>query len=316
MNGQPGLHSSAVVVVVGDVMVDTLVMIDRPLAIGVDHPMRFLRRVGGQAANTSAWLAWSGVTAHLVAVCGEDDDGTWVDERLRSIGVLTHMPRDHEPTGSCIVIVDPTAERTMFSSPGANRTIADVGRAEVNGVWEALEPTTIAHLHLSGYLLDRDPELVADLASQAPEHATVSLDTAAFPPQGGHRRSLDEALADLDVLIGTEDELRAFLDPDPSDKIDLESVVHRWRDRFAGTIVVKQGAAGVSALDRYGLHQVPALTTNVVDTTGAGDAFTAGFLAAWVANPEALPEALGCGIRAASRAVGRIGADPPAQAGR
>ena len=316
MNASPHLATRSTVVVVGDVMVDTFVIIDRPLSTGVDHPMRLVRRVGGQAANTSAWLAWSGSSVHLVAGCGDDEEGAWVDNRLQTGGVTTHLVRNSEPTGSCIVIVDPSGERTMFSSPGANGAMADIGRQEVASVWERLGSTQVAHLHLSGYLLDRDPAIVADLARHVPDLATVSLDTAAFHPDGVHRRALDEALAHLDVLIGTAGELSAFLDSGSSTVPDVPALVRAWRERFPGVVVVKEGAAGASALADGELVRSPAQATEVVDTTGAGDAFTAGFLAAWVLDRTAIPEALSSAIHTASRALGRVGADPPAQEGR
>ena len=312
----PSAPSAPDVVVVGDVMVDTFVLVDRPLSTGVDHPMRLTRRLGGQAANTSSWLALAGLSVHLVAARGEDEDGAWVENRLRLGGVNPHLVRDSEATGSCIVVVDPTGERTMFSSPGANCALAEVGRRAVASLWERLGSTHVAHLHLSGYLLDRDRTLVAELARDAPEHATVSIDTAAFQPTDEHRRALQQALPHLDVLIGTADELRALIGADSQTTHDVASLARRWRDRFPGVIVVKQGAQGASALDGSTWVHSPALATEVVDTTGAGDAFTAGFLAAWVLDRTALPEALGSAIRAASRALGRVGADPPAQEGR
>ena len=305
---------SAAVVVVGDVMVDTFVITDRPLTSGEDHPMRSLRRVGGQAANTSAWLAWAGTPVYLVAVCGDDAEGDWAEQSLASVGVRTRLVRDGGSTGSCLVIVDSTRERTMFSSPGANSVIAEVGRHQVEGVWNSLGSTALTHLHLSGYLLDRDPMLAVDLARHAPKNATVSIDTAAFHPSSDHRRALADLIAHLDVLIGTADELGAF--SDSSVNADVASLARTWRDRFNGVVVVKQGSAGASVLADGELLQASALPTEVVDTTGAGDAFTAGFLAAWILDHAGLTQALRSGVEAASQAVGRIGAAPPAQEGR
>ena len=316
MNGSRVSQPSAAFVVVGDVMVDTIVIIDGPLSAGVDHLVTTMRHVGGQAANTAAWLAWSGMQVHLVAVCGDDDDGEWVDAQLGAIGVRTHMPRASGPTGSCIVVVDSTGERTMFSSPGTNRGIADIGPGELASLWTVPGFSQITHLHLSGYLLDRDPDLVAVLAGHAPEHASVSIDAAAFRPNDAHRRSLLDSIAHLDVLIGTAEELAALLDPHPGDPTDVTALAHRWRDRFAGLVVVKQGAAGASALAAGELLHEPALPADVVDTTGAGDAFTAGFLAAWALDRTAIREALRSGTEAAAQAVSRIGANPPAQEGR
>ena len=309
-------HSSVAIVVVGDVMVDSFVLIDAPLSPGVDQPMRLVRRVGGQAANTSAWLAWSGVPVHLVAACGDDEEGDWIQDRLSSRGVRTHLVRGSEPTGSCIVVVDPTGERTMFSRPTTSATLAELCRSRVSTIWQELGSVPVTHLHLSGYLLDRDPTLAADLARHAPGGTTVSMDTAAFRPNADHRRALKEVLAHLDVLIGTAQELSALLDSDASTVSEVASLARLWQTRFDGTVVVKQGAEGASAFDGGDLLTAPALTSEVVDTTGAGDALAAGFLATWVLDRAALPQALESGIQAAARAVGHIGADPPAQEGR
>ena len=303
-------------IVLGDVMVDTFARTRTDITHGFDHPAAVSRHIGGQAANTAAWLAWLRTPVSLIAACGADSAGTWVREQLADTGVTPLLHEVAQPTGSCIVIVDGAGERTMFSDPGANQQVSDLAVRLLSEALAAANSPT--HVHLSGYLLERDPQLPRALVESARIHnpdVTTSMDTAALPPAPSHTAGLLRALPFLDVLIGTQHELAEIAGCAENPGVDrtLESVVlDRWRTAlgFSGVMVMKQGRHGATVDTPTQRHHAAAPKVHVVDTTGAGDAFSAGFLAAWTTDQRNLVEALGSGAQAAATAITHLGAGP------
>jgi ribokinase len=307
-------------IVVGDVMVDTFARITGNILLGSDQPAVVTRQVGGQAANTAAWLACLQTSVTLIAACGEDSTGRWVTQRLGDLGVHPHLHAVRRPTGHCVVIVDSEGTRTMFSDPGANEGITDFADQALMSVIESAQPHQ--HVHLSGYLLERDPSLPGRLveSTRAAAHPiTTSLDASALTATTAHRAGLVRVLPDLDVLIGTQEEL-AFLAEFPSgaSRLDESALIDHWRTHlgYSGVLVVKRGGHGATADDGRGRWSTAALKASVVDTTGAGDAFSAGFLAAWSPEQDTLEAALKSGTEVAAMAVARLGAGPPSAEGR
>jgi sugar/nucleoside kinase (ribokinase family) len=285
------------VVVVGDLMVDIVVRMSAPLAAGSDTPAAVSYRPGGAGANVAAWLAVRGVPVTLVARAGDDEAGRGALERLRGHGVeVAHVAVDpRRPTGTCVVLVAPGGERSMLPDAGANA---------------ALEPGDVAgapfaagaHLHLAGYTLLRGgPSCAAAVAALRRARAsgmTISLDPSSAAPieRFGAARFLELA-GHPDVLLPNRDEAIALAgSPDP------RALVAHARE-----VVVTLGADGARWTDGRVVLDAPAATAGggpVADTTGAGDAFAAGFLAAWLdgAPPGG---ALGAGNALAARALDR-----------
>ena len=133
-------------VLVGDAMMDVTALIRSAIAYGSDTPAQVSLQPGGAAANTAAWMATRGDWATLVACVGDDPFGTALEDEL----VERRRRRRYRdvadaPTGTCVVIVDATRERTMFPDPGAN---SHLSVAQLDGL---LGPGD--HLHISGYTL-------------------------------------------------------------------------------------------------------------------------------------------------------------------
>ena len=123
------------VVVLGDVMVDVVARLVGPVAPGSDSPARVAFQGGGQAANTAAWLAVAGARVALVGRVGADAAGRDAVDELGALGVETRLAVDSErSTGTCVVVVAPDGERTMFPDAGANDACArDDRRCAVSG---------------------------------------------------------------------------------------------------------------------------------------------------------------------------------------
>jgi sugar/nucleoside kinase (ribokinase family) len=164
-----------------------------------------------------------------------------------------------------------------------------------------------AHLHLSGYTLLNDGPRDAGLAALSLAQAadmTVSVDpsSAALIEEAGVARFL-EWTRGVDLLLANRDEALLL-----AGTRDVSSAASRLGDTYR-EVVVKLGRDGALWQQGFIAASAPADRVDVADTTGAGDAFAAGFLASWLLHPE--PEtALAAGNRLAARAVATVGARP------
>jgi len=294
------------VVVVGDLMVDVVARMAVPLAVGSDTPARVRSRPGGAGANVAAWLAVAGAPVTLVARAGDDDAARGAVARLVAHGVTPAVAVDPRlPTGTCVVLVAPGGERSMLPDAGANAALAHAdlpADAFARG----------AHLHLTGYPLLRDgPARGAALEALRRARAaamTVSLDPSSAAPLEAFGPQRFLALAGkVDLLLPNRDEALTLAAAD-----DPRAAAQALCS-YAREVVVTLGAAGAVWTDGAATADAPAARAGpVADTTGAGDAFTAGFLAAWLLG-DPPSDALVAANALAARAIAVASAD--AQAG-
>jgi sugar/nucleoside kinase (ribokinase family) len=273
------------VVVLGDLMCDIVAVHDGPLAHGSDTTADISLRPGGAGANVAAWLARAGAG---VALCGRTgDDGAAEVALDRLDGVELYVTRDPaQATGMCVVLVAPGGERTMLPDPGANDAldVADLpdDLLAAGGV-----------LYVSGYLLLRAgsrPAALDAMARARDAGMRIAVDPASAAPLAADPAFLDRARP-VDLLLPNALEAEAL-----------------GELRGASEWVVTLGAAGARWSDGVRTASVPAVKVDdVVDTTGAGDAFAAGFLSAW---PGPAEEALAAGVKLAAEAVRQAGGRP------
>jgi sugar/nucleoside kinase (ribokinase family) len=241
----------------GDLVLDVIVRLEQPLATGADAQSRIVLSPGGQAANVAAWIAELGARARFIGKRGGDDAGELAAARLHDLGVELAGPVTCEGNGVIVVLVDPSGERTMCSDRGV---ATDLLPDEIEDGWL----DECSHLHVSGYALLREPvgtAAIATIEAARARGARISIDLSswsAIRDYGASRfRSLLEEIAP-DVVFANVDEDRIVGGP---------IVGMTW--------IVKRGAAGAS----FGGEERPALPIEtVVDSTGAGDAFAAGWL--------------------------------------
>ena len=296
------------VVCVGDVMLDICALLPGPLVHGSDTPAPIEYRHGGSAANTAAWLASLGVPCVFAGRVGADSFGRDAVAALRDHGLRVRVSTDPDTaTGVCLVLIGPDGERTMVPSAGANATLsaAELGSDLLTGA---------DHLHLSGYALLTDGSRAAALSAlelAGTVGASVSVDAASAGPirSVGPDRFL-EWIPSGTLLLANEDELAALIGAgEPAvagaeQDAAIQLLVARGPD-----VVLKRGSEGCVLGTAAGLWRSPATPAEVLDSTGAGDAFAAGLLAAlW--NGATLVEALVAGNRLGATAVGKLGARP------
>ncbi|GAA2331602.1 carbohydrate kinase family protein [Dactylosporangium salmoneum] len=250
--------------------------------------------LGGSAAITAAGCARLGLRTGLLAAVGADVFGAFVRERLAERGVELFVPGSAgaTPTGLSVILSAP-GDRAILTLPG---TIPALRPADVTDELLA----AARHVHVASLFLQ--PGLHAGLAGVFTRARRLgvgtSLDTNWDP--SGRWAALEEILAVTDVFLPNAAELLAVTGGDPAaadgpDELLREAAVAAAAARLVSagtTVVLKDGARGGRAWwPGDGFTAAPGLPVDVVDTTGAGDSFNAGFLAARLAGRDA-PEAV------------------------
>jgi sugar/nucleoside kinase (ribokinase family) len=293
-------------VVIGDVMTDVAVHSTRDLthdlARGSDTAADIVIGGGGAGGNVAAWLGHLGADVGLVAAVGDDAAGRLAIEMLERHGVRVHAVRSRSrATGTVVAIGDGGGERTMLTDRGAN---SGLSAQDLPRDWFRAG----AHLHLSGYTLFAEPARAAGRAALRMAAACgmrVSVDPASWAPLRaiGPQRFLQwTAVAGMCLPNAAEARLLAGTS-------DVQDAARRLGAHY-GCAVVTAGADGALWSDGTRVLSVPAPgPVDVASGVGAGDAFTAGYLAA--ANRGADPAAALAGAaRAAAQVLRRPGARP------
>jgi sugar/nucleoside kinase (ribokinase family) len=243
--------------------------------------------LGGSAAITAAGCARLGLSTALLTATGDDVFGAITRQWLEQRGVQLELPGEAgaEPTGLSVILTPDDDDRAILTLPGTIPTLRpdDVTDAHL---------AATRHLHVASLYLQ--PVLAAGLAGVFARARALgvgtSLDTNWDPAEKWE--SIDGILAHTDVFLPNANELRAI-----TGEPDLDAAAARLV--AAGTtVVMKNGAAGARAWSPDGSWSAPGLPVKVVDTTGAGDSFNAGFLAARLADlpiPEAIRWAAAAG---------------------
>jgi sugar/nucleoside kinase (ribokinase family) len=265
---------------VGDLVEDVVVRVHRSIRTGTDTSATIERRAGGSAASVAREAARL-AAARFIGRVGDDALGNALVAGLRGDGVDVRVQQVGR-TGTIVVLVDEAGERTMFPDRGACPDLADVPASWLRDV---------DVVHLPSYSLFSEPigatcERLVDIVRA-----------------GGGRVSIDVSstgvLADVgvDVAMQRFTALRpdvVFANADEAAMLDLDS----WP---VAALVVKRGPEPVEVRVDGRRTFLPVPTTSAgTDTTGAGDAFAGGFLAAWTAGAEVLAAAA-AGVASASR---------------
>jgi ribokinase len=262
------------VAILGDINVDlTLQVAAYPPEGGEGIAERQMHGIGGSATNTALILAKLGQPVRFIGRTGTDAWGDWCMAEMAAAGIDTRwISRDaEEATQLNIVVVGASGERTMFSYRGAN---VKLGADDV----ELAALTDAMLLHLSGYALLKPPQSNAalqaiDLARAANVPITLDIPSGIA---GAIGRAVMALLPQIDTVFLGEPDARLL--GGQGQQTTLDAAAYRLLEAGATNVVIKRGAEG-SVLYRKGeeLHS-PAVKVDVIDTTGAGDAFAAGYI--------------------------------------
>ncbi|MFZ4405916.1 MAG: adenosine kinase [Paracraurococcus sp.] len=259
---------------------------------------------GGSAGNTCAVAAALGARVGFLGKVADDELGRTFGHDIRAAGV--HFPTaplaQGAPTARCLILVTPDAQRTMNTFLGAcvHFSAADV---------DATEVARAKVLYMEGYLFDPPAaqeafRAAARIAHQHGRQVALSLSDAFCV--GRHRDAFRQLVREeVDILFANESEILSLYETE-----DFEAAARQAQAEVALAALTRSAAGSIIVAGEV-RHAVAAVPTQVVDTTGAGDAYAAGFLAAYTQGL-ALPECGRWGSAAAAEVISHFGARPQA----
>ncbi len=289
------------VLVIGDVMTDIIVRPEGPIVIGSDRRAEIRNRPGGSGANQAVWLAAAGADVLFAARVGAQDKAMY-ENYFRGRGVVPVLTGDADlPSGVLVTLLDPSGERSFLTDRGANLHLGAEGFPDdlFDGVGLVV---------VSGYsFFANGPRAAvqAVLKAARAKGIAIGIDPASvgFLEEVGPRLFRDW-VGQADWLFANESEAELL-----SGAAEFEAQVRDLGRQFAH-VVIKRGRFGAVVGGKDGvIHSLPAPVVKVLDTTGAGDAFAGGFVAALMSGA-ALEACLARGIEAGGRAVQFVGGQP------
>jgi sugar/nucleoside kinase (ribokinase family) len=270
-----------VICTLGDLLLDVIVRLDEPIAEDADTYGRTRVGPGGQAANVAAWIVELGGSARFIGKRARDRAGRILAEELQSQGVQLAGPVEESGTGTVVSITGSDGRRTMLTDRGVS---TEFRPDELDAHW--LDDCEL--LHVPAYSLVRSPLAETALAAigvAVRAGADVSVDlssTTVIRAYGGERFTELMARVSPDFVLGNEEEVALL------GKLELP------------VVVIKRGRNGCRVIRHDVTTEYPARPAHVVDSTGAGDAFAAGYLL----------EGHELALEAAARCVSHVGAAP------
>ena len=221
----------------------------------------------GSAGGTALVLARLGAEVRSAGAVGTDPVGDMLVRLLARDGVDASLlvRRDAEQTSASVLPIRPNGDRPAFHVVGANGTYGPD-----DAPWDAIAGAT--HLHLGGPEF-MGGEAAAQILSRAREGGVVTSADILAPGDPGLLEWIGPCLEHLDYLLPNDEQAMGFTGTD-----DVEAACRALVERGVGCVAATCGADGVIIVDADGAERVPAFEIDVVDTTGCGDAFSAGFL--------------------------------------
>jgi sugar/nucleoside kinase (ribokinase family) len=251
----------------------------------------------GTAGGTALTLAKLGATVRSAGAIGTDATGDLLLQLLRQAGVDTSLlvRRPDAPTSASVLPIRPNGDRPTLHLLGANPTY---GLDDVP--WQAIQEAT--HLHLGGAELI-GAETAAHILSFARQHGVVTSVDLLAPGALGNLDLIAAALPHIDYILPNDEQVVGF-----TGAADVVEGARMLLEGGAGTVAVTCGVAGALVVSQQAVDHVPAFVMEVVDTTGCGDAFSAGFLRG-VAIGRTPHDAAILGAAAAAHVAAGLGSD-------
>ena len=284
-------------------MLDVIARIEvspQKINYGSDTTSRISTNGGGAAGNVAAWLTRTSAKSKIVSHVGDDPAGAALVAEFDALGVAhKDLVISGQPSGVVVVLVDSSGERTMFPDKGANSTLKLTDLPPLDNCQA---------VYISGYALLNPLSRPAVLA-MAERIRTDSIPIYFDPASVGAMKDVSDKeihqwFSMMNVLLLNEEE-SIFL----TGLIDIERALDYLLE-FSEVVVIKRGSLGAIAKARgYDSISVPAISATVVDTTGAGDSFAAGFIATY-AEKHDLTAAMTAGSELAAQCVAIVGGRP------
>ena len=285
---------------IGDAALDVIVKMQTELHVGSDTSSQISMHGGGAAANTATWLANLGHSVYFSCRLGNDAAGRAIAAEFDQWGIEYRKEfLTNEKTGVVVVLVNNAGERTMFPDSGANSGIEEKNLPPLVGFDAAF---------LSGYSLF-NPLSTSGVLRMISMIKAANIPLIFDPASVGTMTSFGrervlEMLSVMDIAIMNDDEARFI-----AGKSELNDALESLTS-LVPLVVIKTGSSGaIAQLRGDTLLESKTEAIAAIDTTGAGDAFAAGFIPRWLESHDLL-ESMKAGNEVARRCVAIIGARP------
>ena len=235
-------------------------------------PGQTVKAPGGSAGNTLFTLARMGNKTSFLGKTGNCSEGQFYRQQFTQLGGdSSRFKIGDQANGQCVSLVTPDGERTMRTNLGAAMTLApeEISAADFVGC---------NHAHIEGYLLFNQALMMRVLESAKEAGCTISLDLASFEVVHATNAILPSILKDyVDIVFANEEEAEAFT----AIKDDYPAMARKLAE-YCDIVAVKVGAHGAYIAHNGEVSKIePMHAAKVIDTTGAGDLWAAGFLHGW-----------------------------------
>ena len=225
---------------------------------------------GGSAANTIHGLATLGIESGFISYLGKDETGKFFEESMNSAGVKPLSFHSDTASGTARTIISADGERTFATNLGASLELNEgVITAELFKNWD--------YCYVEGYLIANRPVFKKAIATAKENGCKVVLDLASFNVVEDNREFLNELLPQIDILFANEEEAKALT------QMSAEESLHYIADKVE-IAIVKVGKKGSLIKRGEEVVTIGCNKVDVVDTTGAGDMYAAGFLYGLINN--------------------------------
>lgn len=257
--------------------------------------------VGGDALNQSIGLAKLGHDVALVTLVGDDVTGRLIIDSAAQEGVDTSfvVTTDTLPTSTTVVLIGADGERSFVSQRGATADACGSDHFGPDLLPDGVKVLSVGSLFCSEGL---DRGVLPALLAAAHRQGTITVADMVTDRAGAVLDDVADVLANVDYLVPSQVEAEYFTGK--SDPIEAAKVLQAYG---AGTVIIKRGAEGVVAVAGSQVLEVEALRVPVVDTTGSGDSFVAGFVSGLI-DAIPLPDALRRGTASAALSIQALGA--------
>ena len=290
----------AQILCIGDAMLDVIVKMQGQMYLGSDTISQISTHGGGAAANTATWLASSGHKVFYVCRLGDDAAGRVIANEFDAwnIEYKPEFLKEHR-TGIVVVLVDENGERSMFPDRGANSGLSELDLPDL---------TRFSAVFLSGYALF-NPQSQAGVLRMINKMRESNLEIFFNPGSVGVMSNLGvdacrQRCKLMDLLIMNQAEAE-FL----TGNSDIEAALNELSKDVETVVITTSSKGAIGKSSGQEIVNSPIQPITAIDSTGAGDAFAAGFIGRWIESKD-LESSLKAGNTLASGCVTTIGARP------
>jgi sugar/nucleoside kinase (ribokinase family) len=283
------------ILVVGDVIDDILVIPNGEIRLDTDTNSKIQQQPGGSAANFACWIASLGIETHFVGRVGKEDLERH-SEILRTNKVIPHLQVDPELQTGRIVVLVQGQQRSFLTDRGANKNL------DLKSIPDELFGDA---LYLSGYtVFDQSVQDMQQLIKRAKARGLVACDPGSAGYIADHSvHTFLASIAGVDLLLPSLEEGR-ILSAESRPEI-VAALLGEWFPQVALTL----GEDGVQLHSQQGAEHIAAIAADLVDATGAGDAFAASLIAETLKGKN-FSQAAQAAVKFAAKAVTKLGGRP------